>query len=198
MKKKPLKNLVLMAMLGAISFVLMLFEFPLVFVAPSFYELDFSEVPALIGAFAMGPVAGVIIEFLKIMLNIIFTGSSTAYVGEVANFLMGCAFVVPAGIIYHRKKNKTMALVGTVAGALTMTVAGCVINAWILLPWYANNMFGSLDPILKAGQAIHASIDSVYSFVILLVAPFNLIKGALVSVLTFLLYKRVRAVINRF
>ncbi len=187
-----------MAMLGAISFLLMLFEFPLVFVAPSFYELDFSEVPALIGAFAMGPVAGVVIEFVKILLNVIFTGSSTAYVGEVGNFLMGCAFVVPAGIIYHRKKTKKNALMGVVAGAVFMTAVGCGVNAWVLLPWYANNMFGSLDPILKAGQAIHAGIDSVYQFVILLVAPFNMIKGALVSVLTFLLYKRVHRVINRF
>ena len=98
------RTMVQIAMLSAVATVLMLVEFPLPFIAPSFYELDFSEVPVLIGAFAMGPLAGAIIELIKILLNFVLNGTMTAGVGELANFLMGCAFVVPAGIIYKKSK----------------------------------------------------------------------------------------------
>ena len=101
------RTIVCVGMLAAISTILMLFEFPLPFIAPGFYELDFSEVPILIGAFALGPVAGVLTELVKILLNLVINGTNTAFVGEFANFVLGCAFVVPASVIYKRKKNRT-------------------------------------------------------------------------------------------
>src|SRR5574344_812846 len=110
------RTMVQIAMLSAVATVLMLVEFPLPFIAPSFYELDFSEVPVLIGAFAMGPLAGAIIELIKILLNFVLNGTMTAGVGELANFLMGCAFVVPAGIIYKKSKTKKNAVIGMVTG----------------------------------------------------------------------------------
>ena len=105
MKEKWLttKNLVLMGMFGALAAVLMLFEFPLVFIAPSFYGLDLSEVPVLVGAFSMGPAAGVIIEFVKILVKLLMKPTTTGFVGEMANFVIGCSFVVPAAMIYHVK-----------------------------------------------------------------------------------------------
>ena len=106
--RSKVRTIVQVAMLGAISTVLMLFEFPLPFLAPPFYELDFSEVPVLIDAFAMGPVAGIAIEAVKVLLNFVLNGTITAGVGEVANFIVGCAFLLPASFLYRRKKQGKM------------------------------------------------------------------------------------------
>lgn len=194
----PVKNLVLVAMFGAMSFVLMLFEFPIPFLAPPFYEMDFSEVPVLIGTFTMGPWAGVCIELVKILLKLLFKGTSTAYIGDIANFLIGCSLVVPAGMIYRRKKTRKSAIWGMVTGTLFMVVAGSFINGCVMLPWYAEHFFGGMEPIIEAGAAVHAGIDSVTTFVVMAVAPFNLLKGILTGVLTFLLYKRISGIIKRF
>ncbi|WP_346707016.1 ECF transporter S component [Massilistercora timonensis] len=124
------------AMLGAIAVVLMLFEIPLPF-APSFYEIDFSEVPVLVGCFTMGPLAGVAIELVKILLNLVINGTATAGVGELANFLIGCALVLPAAIIYKRMHTRKGAIIGMATGTIFMTVVGCFLNAFLLLPTYA-------------------------------------------------------------
>lgn len=194
-----LRNMVLIAMLGAIAFILMFLEIPLPFIAPAFYEMDFSEVPVLIGAFAMGPGAGVAIEFLKILLHILIRGTSTAYVGELANFLVGCALVVPAGLLYRRAKTRGRALAGMVLGTVLMVAAGSLVNAYVLLPWYANHFFagaGGMEGILAAGAQVHAGAGTLMGFVLLCVAPFNLLKGIAVSAVTMVLYKRVSVVIK--
>ena len=131
-KTLNIRNLVLIAMMAAIAMVLMLFEVPLPMIAPSFYEIDLSELPVLIGTFAMGPVAGVLIELVKILLKLLIKGTSTAYVGDLANFLVGCSFLLPAGIIYHMKKTKKSAIIGMIAGTVTMAVAGRVPAASVL------------------------------------------------------------------
>ena len=198
-KTMSIRNMVLMGMLAAIAVVLMLLEFPIPFIAPSFYELDFSEVPVLIGAFAMGPLAGVIIELLKILLNLMFNGTATAYVGEIANFLVGCTLVVPAGLVYKYRRTRKGALTGMITGILVMVVTGCLMNGLVLLPWYAANFFassGGMDAILKAGAAVHPFIGSVTGFVLVCVAPFNLLKGVMVSVVTFLLYKKISVILK--
>lgn len=192
------RNLVLMGLMGAISVVIMLFEIPLPFIAPSFYELDFSEVPVLIGTFALGPIAGVIIELLKILLHLLIRGTSTAGVGELGNFLIGCALCLPAGMIYKYNRTKKGAIIGMVVGTIFMAVVGCFINAYILLPFYAEAFMGGMEPIIAAGAAVRGSVDSVFTFVVLLVAPFNIIKGIFVSLLTFLLYKRIGRLIKKF
>ena len=110
------RMIVCVGMLAAISTILMLFEFPLPFLAPGFYELDFSEVPILIGAFALGPVAGVLTELVKVLLNLVVNGTQTAFVGEFANFVMGCMFVLPASLIYKMKKSRKHAVIGLAAG----------------------------------------------------------------------------------
>lgn len=188
--KIGVRTIVQIGMLSAIAIVLMLFEVPLPF-APSFYEIDFSEVPVLVGCFVMGPLAGAVIEFVKILLNLLINGTATAGVGEIANFIIGCAFCVPAGIIYKRNRTRKGAIIGMVTGTLIMTVMGCFINAFILLPVYAKAFGMPIEALVEMGTAVNANITSLSTFVIFAVAPFNLLKGILVSLIVFLIYKKI-------
>ena len=180
-------------MLSAIAVILMLFEIPLPF-APAFYEIDFSEVPVLVGCFAMGPVAGVLIELIKIIMNFIINGTITAGVGEVANFLIGCAFVVPAGVIYKKHRSRKSAIIGMVTGTLFMTIVGCFLNAFILLPAYAKAFQMPIEALVEMGTAVNGSVNSLLTFVMFAVAPFNLLKGVLVSLIVLLIYKKISPV----
>lgn len=185
------RKLVQIAMLAAVATVLMLFDFPIPFLAPPFYKLDFSEVPVLIGSFAMGPLAGACIELIKILINLVINGTDTMFVGEFANLIVGCAFVVPAGYIYKMHKSRKQALAGMAAGTVCMTIAAVFLNAYLLLPAYGKAFGMSMDVIIGAGAAVNSAIDSLFKFCLLAVAPFNLVKGILVSVFTFLLYKHI-------
>ena len=189
------KMLTKCAILSAAAVILMLFEFPLP-VAPVFYKADFSEVAVLIGAFSMGPLAGVVIEGIKIVLNVLFTGSSTAYVGELANFVIGCAFVLPAAWIYHHHKSKKSAVLGMVVGTVVMAVAGCVVNYFVLLPMYSSLYGLPMDTIIDMGRVIFPFIHDPFTFVCFAVMPFNLIKGFGVSLITALLYKHVSPLLH--
>ena len=191
-----LRTRVSVGMLSAISVILMLFEFPLPFIAPSFYELDFSEVPILVGAFALGPVAGVMAELIKILLNLVINGTDTAFVGEFANFIFGCAFVVPAALIYKAKKSRRNAVLGLAAGTIAMTIAGLFINALVLLPAYSKAFGMPIEVFIEMGTAINPGINGVWTFVLLAVAPFNIVKGFLVSVITILLYKHISPILK--
>ena len=180
-------------MLGAISVVLMLFEVPLPF-APSFYEIDFSEVPVLVGCFAMGPAAGAVIELIKILLNFAINGTKTAGVGELANFLLGCSFVVPAGLIYKKMHTRKGAIIGMVTGTVIMTFLGCFLNAFVLLPAYGKAFGMPIEALVGMGTAVNAHITSLFTFVAFAVAPFNILKGCLDSLIVFLIYKKIRPV----
>ena len=195
-KKINVRNMVQIAMLAAIATVLMLFEIPLWF-APSFYEIDLSDVAVLIGTFSMGPLAGAIIELVKILLNLFVNGTITAGVGEFANFLIGCALCVPAGIIYRRNKTRNGAVVGLLIGVLTMTLAGCLLNAYVLLPTYAVVFGMPISALVDMGKAVNPSITSLTTFVLFAVAPFNLLKGFIVSFITILLYKKVSPILHQ-
>jgi len=189
MKKVNTKWMVKVAMLSAVSVVLMLFEFPLPFIAPPFYELDFSEVPVLIGTFALGPLAGVVIEFVKVLLNLLINGSITGGVGEFANFLVGVCFVFPAGLIYKHNKSKKQAVKGMITGTVIMVVAGVFVNAFLLIPAYGNALGIPTETFINMGKEIHNSIDSLWKLVLLCVAPFNALKCILVSIITAVIYK---------
>lgn len=191
--RSKVRTMAQVGMLSAIAVVLMLFEIPLPF-APAFYEIDFSEVPVLVGCFAMGPAAGVAIEFLKILLNFAINGTATAGVGEIANFLIGCSLVVPAALIYKFKKTRTGAIVGMAAGTVFMTAVGCLLNAFVLLPTYAAAFGMPIDGLVQMGTAVNSAIDSLTTFVLFAVAPFNLLKGVLVSLIVFLIYKKISPV----
>lgn len=197
MKQKGLlsvKNVVLMGMFGALAAVLMLFELPLPFIAPTFYGLDVSEVPVLVGTFALGPVAGVVIELVKILVKLLIKPTSTGFVGELANFCFGCALILPAGWIYKLQKTKKSAVIGMAVGTVVMTIVGVVLNVYVMLPFYSQ--FMPLDNIIAAGAAINPAVSNVWTFVIVCVGPFNLIKGIVVSLITALVYKRISIIIH--
>ncbi len=176
---------------SALAAVLHILDFPLVFLAPEFYKLDFSELPVMLCGFFLGPSAAVACEGVKILLKLLLKGTSTAFVGDFANFAVGCSLVLPAVIIYHIHKSRKSALAGLLVGTAVLTVFGSAFNAVYLLPKFAQLYGLPLDAILGMGSAIHPSIHNVTSFVLLCVAPLNLIKGSMISVLTMLLYKRV-------
>lgn len=192
------RTLAQIAMLGAVAGVLMNFEFPLPFLAPTFYQLDFSEIPVLVGTFAMGPVAGILVEMVKILVHLVTKGSATAGVGDVANFLMGCAYVVPAGLIYrfHHKKTRTHAIVGMAVGTLLTAVLACFLNAFVLLPAYGKAFGMPVQAFIDMGAAVHSSVDGLFGFAVLIVAPFNLVKYTLISVIVFFIYKRIRVILR--
>lgn len=176
---------------AALATILHILDFPLLFIAPDFYKLDFSELPVLLCGFFLGPSATVACEGVKILLKLLFKGTSTAYVGDFANFVVGCSFVLPATIWYHAHKSRHSAVIGLIVGTLSMTVFGSAFNAVYLLPKFSEFYGISLEAIVGMGAKIHASIQDVTTFVLLCVAPLNLLKGGLVSLLTMLLYKRV-------
>jgi len=190
-KVTPARRVSIIGICAAIATVLHVLDFPLLFMAPDFYKLDFSELPVLLCGFYLGPSATVACEGVKILLKLLVKGTSTAFVGDFANFFVGCSFVLPATIWYHAHKSKHSAIIGLVLGTASMTVIGTAFNAIYLLPKFAQLYGIPLDAIIGMGSAIHASIHNVTTFVVLCVAPLNLVKGTMVSVLTLLLYKRV-------
>ena len=189
-----LKHLVLMGMFGALGAVLMLFEFPIPFIAPPFYGLDLSEIPVLVGTFSMGPLAGLVIELVKILVKLVLKPTTTGFVGEFATFCIGCSLVLPAGFLYKRNKTKKGALIGMIIGTVSMAVIGAVLNALVMIPFYSN--FMPLESIIAAGAAINPVVSNVWTFAFACVAPFNLVKGALVSLITTLVYKRISIIIH--
>ncbi len=189
------RKVAMIGMFSAISAILMMLELP-VFFAPGFYKFDFSELPALIGAFAFGPVAGVMIEFVKIIIKVLFKGTSTAFVGELANFVVGCSMLLPASIIYLFRKNKKTAIAACIVGTLCMTVVGTLFNAVYLLPKFAQ-MFGMpMEAIIEMGTAINPHITSVTTLVMMAVAPLNILKGGAVSLITILIYKKLSGILK--
>lgn len=188
--------IVKVSMLSAVATVLMLLEFPLPFIAPPFYELDISEVPVLLGAFALGPVAGVVIETIKILLNLVINGTITAGVGECANWLMGVALVFPASIIYHKNKCKKNAILGLICGSLLMVILGGFVNVYILIPTYGKALGISMDEFVNMGAAIHSAVDSIPKMALLCVVPFNILKSIIVSVVTMLIYKKISPILK--
>ncbi len=187
----PARRVSIIGICSAIACVLHVLDFPLIFLAPDFYKLDFSELPVLLCGFYLGPSSAVACEGVKILLKLLVKGTSTAFVGDLANFVVGCSFVLPAIIFYHAHKSRHSALLGLILGTVSMAVLGSAFNAIYLLPKFAQLYGIPLDAIIGMGAAIHPAISNVSTFVLLCVAPLNLVKGTMVSVLTMLLYKRV-------
>ncbi len=187
----PTRRITIVAVCGALAAVLHMLDFPLLFLAPEFYKLDFSEVPVMLCGFFLGPSAAVACEGLKILLKLLLKGTSTAFVGDFANFAVGCSLVLPAVILYRLKKSRTGALWGLLAGTVTLTVFGSLFNGFYLLPKFSQLFRLPMDAIISMGQAINPAIGSLWGLVALAVVPVNLIKGVCVSMLTLLLYKHV-------
>lgn len=178
------------ALLSALAGVLMLFETPLWF-APSFYKLDLSELAVMIGGLTMGPVAAALIELMKILLNFVLNGTITGGVGEVGNLLVGCAFVVPAAFVYQKWHSRKGMIAGMAAGIVCLVLLGSIVNYFILLPVYSVVYGQPLEAFVSMGNALNPAIVDLKTFILFAVAPFNLLKGIIISVLTALLYNRV-------
>lgn len=192
-KAAGVRYIAYVALFSALGGMLMLLELPLFF-APSFYKMDFSELPVLLCSFYLGPVAGVTAEFLKIVIKLLLKGTSTAFVGDFANFVVGCSFILPASALYHAHKSKKMSVIGMAVGTLCMAVIGSAFNAVYLIPKFSQ-LFGiPLEVIVRMGTAINPRIISVSTLVLFAVVPFNILKGICDSVLTFLLYKRLEKI----
>ena len=178
------------AMLGAIAGILMNLEFPLPFLAPTFYQLDFSEIPVLVGSFAMGPIAGVLIELVKILVHLVTKGSMTAGVGDVANFIFGCTFAVPAGLIYRYHKTRKQGIIGMAVGTVLTAVVACFINAFVLLPAYGKAFGMPVEAFIEMGSAVPSAVNNLLTFAAMIIFPFNIFKYALTSLIVFLIYKK--------
>ena len=174
-------NLTRMALLAAMASVLFLVEIPVV----AFYKLDLSNIPVLLGAFSMGTVPGLIILAAKSLIGLLH--SSSAGIGELADFIMGAAMIVPASVIYHRHKTRKNALIGMAAGTLCMAVISVLVNKWIMLPFYMGAYHMDMSGILSYANT--AGVDSEWKLLLMITAPFNLLKGAVLSAVTGLIYK---------
>ncbi len=185
------RNLAMVGMLSAVSFILMFLETPIPLM-PSFIKLDVSELPALIGAFAMGPIEGVAICLIKNLIHLLKT--STGGVGELANFLLGAVFVFTAGLIYKKMKNRKGAIIASFAGALAMGIFSVPINYFLTYPFYTN--FMPMEAIIGAYQAIYSGVNSLLECLLVFNMPFTFCKGIIDVIITFLVYKRLSPIIK--
>ena len=192
--KNHIRELTVTAMLAAVATVLMFLDFSLHMFIPGFVKMDVSELPALLASFSLGPVYGVAVCLIKNLLNLIFHGS-TGGIGELCNFLLGAAFVATAGIIYRRSKSRKTAVIGCLVGAAVMAVVSVPVNYFISYPVYAK-MFGGIDAILAAYQAINPNVDGLLQCLVVFNLPFTFVKGLLDSVLCFLIYKPLSPILH--
>lgn len=188
--------IVKVSILAAIAFVLMMFEIPLP-IAPSFYKMGLDEVAVLMAGFALGPWAAVATEGLKILLNLLFQGTTTAGVGELTNFVLGLLYVLPASVYYQHHKNRKGAVIGLILGTVSLAVFGAALNYFVSLPMYSYFYGLPLDAIVGMGHAINPMIDGKLTFCLFAVLPFNLIKGTVCGLVTLLLYKRVSPLLHK-
>ncbi len=190
------RSAVVAAMLSAVAFVLMFLEFPIPVLIPEFIKMDFSDLPALLGAFALGPVYGIVISLMKNLLHILIKGTATAGVGELCNFMLGAAFSFTAGLVYQRHKSRRSALLGALAGALVMALFSVPANFFITYPAYVQFYGMPLEAIIGMYQAILPSADSLIKCLLIFNMPFTLVKGLLDVGLCFLIYKPLSPILH--
>lgn len=191
------KTMVKISVLGVISFILMFFEIPLPWLAPPFMKIDISDLPSLIGSFAIGPMAGVIIQLLKNVLNVLIEGSTTGGVGELANFVVGSAFAYTAGFVYYKNKTFKRAIIGLILGTIVMTLVITLANYFVMFPLYAKLMGQDIQVFIDMGTAINKNITDLGSLMLISVVPFNIVKGIMVTAITLLVYKRVSPILHK-
>lgn len=190
-KRVNVRYLTVTAMLSAVAYILMFLDFSVPFM-PAFIKMDLSELPALIGSFAMGPVCGIVVCLIKNVLHLFIT--TTGGVGELSNFILGVAFVLPAGLIYRHKKSRKSALIGSLVGAVVMGVFSIISNYYLVYPVYYN--FMPEETVLNAYQALIPSMKSILQSLVCFNMPFTIIKGLFSVVITFLTYKHISPILK--
>ena len=186
--------MVKVSVLAVIGMVLMFFDVSAWF-APPFLKIDISDLPGLIGAFAMGPMAGVLIQLVKNILSFLIEGSKTGGVGELSNFLVGSVFVYSAGCVYYRRKTFKRAIVGMGLGVILMSIFACISNYFVVFPIYAKLI--PLDQIIEMGSKVNRFVYDYKTLIIYAILPFNILKGTIVSAITLLIYKRVSPILHK-
>ncbi|ABP67371.1 hypothetical protein Csac_1786 [Caldicellulosiruptor saccharolyticus DSM 8903] len=194
MNQAGIKNLVKISIFGALAFVVMLIEFPLG-IFPDFLKLDFSDSIALILSFALGPLSGVAVEFLKNVLHLFVT--KTAGIGELANFMIGGCLVFVAGYIYNKNRTKKGAILALALSTLVFSIWAGILNYFVLLPLYEKALKFPITEIVKLAAKFNSLITDKFTLVLFSIIPFNLIKGAIISIVTFVLYKRLSKIVKR-
>ena len=184
------------SMLSAVAFLLMYVEFPIPALIPSFIKLDVSDLPELLAAFALGPVWGVTVTLMKNLLFCVLHGTSSNYVGELCNFLLGSVFAFTAGMVYHRGKTRKSALLGAVAGAVLMALVSVPVNYFVVYPAYVVVYGLPMDAIIGMYQAINPAADSLLKCLVLFNVPFTCCKGLLDVALCFLIYKPLSPILH--
>ncbi len=188
-------RMVKISVLAVIAFIIMLFEVS-VPLFPGFLKMDLSDVPPLLGAFALGPMAGVVIELIKNILHVVIRGTYTAAVGELSNFILGAIFVFTAGSIYLIKKDKKHAIIGMLLGTILMSIAGVLTNYYMIIPFYTKAMGLPLDTIIEMGTIANPRIIDLKTMIVYGVTPFNILKGIAISVVVSLIYKKLSSILH--
>ena len=190
-RKLKIRFITITGILGAVATVLMMMSFSVPFM-PSFIKLDFSELPALIAAYSMGPLSGITVCFIKNLINVTMT--TTGGVGELSNFILGACLVAPAGFIYRYRKNRRSALISALIGSALMAMISLPLNYFVTYPAYAKLM--PINAIIGMYEAINPGVDGLFSCLLMFNVPFTFLKGSLVTLLTFLLYKHISPIIK--
>lgn len=184
------KELVLIGLIGALAWVLMLFKFPIPFMPP-FMEFDLSGLAEMIGGFMLGPAAAIFIILVKLLIKLVTVGSTSVLTGEVQNFLLSCAYVLPAVLVYDRHKSKKSALIGMSIGTVLCAVVAIFTNLYIIIPFYVNLMGMKLEDIIQMCSAVNPLMKDMLTLALFGIVPFNIIKNGVTSVITLAVYKKI-------
>lgn len=188
------KNLVKVAILSAIAYMLMFISMPIPGIFPDFLKIDISDIPAIFGGMAMGPIAGFVIVIVKNLLQLI-TATTTGGIGEFANILIGGTYVYIICFAYNKRSDIKGVIIGGIIGTVVMTIVGCLMNYYIMLPFYGNLM--GLDAIINMGTALNPKVNDLFTFVIWMIAPFNIVKAMLMTFVTVPLYKKMSKILMK-
>lgn len=195
MRNKKLNKSIKITLLSVMAFLIMYIELPIPFF-PEFLKIDVSDIPALIGAFAFGPIEGVVIQLVKNILHGVFA-TKTAFVGELANFLVGAVIVITAGVVYRNNKSKKSAVVGLALGSIAMSIAAGIFNYYLFLPLYQKVLNIPLEAFVGMAASVNPMVNSLWTFILWSIVPFNFIKGIFVSVVTLGVYKSVSPMLHK-
>lgn len=197
MKNLTARKMVLTALLGGLAYVLMMLRFPLPFMPP-FMDFDFAAIPEIMGTLLMGPVNGILIVLIKVLIKIATSGSSSMFTGELQNFILSCAYILPAWFIYRKTKDRSKAVLGMLVGTVVVTVVAVLSNIYFIIPFYAKLYGMDMNAIIAMTQAVNPYVDSVGKLVMIGIVPFNLIKfGVATGVVAFSL-NRLKVVFTRW
>lgn len=194
--KLTTQTLCFIGLFGALSTVLMMFKIPLFF-APAFMKLDLAELPAILGSFMFGPVAGVCIVFIKLLLNLLMNGTDSMYVGELSNLLLSSCYVLCASLIYSRHKTKKRAAIALIISVVVTSIVAVISNAFFIFPAYAVVYGLEMDTLVSMAGAVNPLVRDTFTMMLWSVFPFNIVKMGLVSVITFIVYKKLHLFIIR-